>query len=90
MHYSNGSDPADRPAWMVDGACRGLNPRLFYLDRGDDSEPAKRVCRDCVVQAQCLAHALTEGEKFGVWGGATERERRRLLRQRAERAKLAS
>jgi WhiB family redox-sensing transcriptional regulator len=47
---------------------------------------AKGICASCVVQVACLDHALTRREKVGVWGGATERERRRILRQRRRSA----
>ena len=64
------------------GACHGLNAGLFYPDNDEEAELAKSVCEGCVVQPVCLDVALTKREKVGVWGGATERERRRMLRQR--------
>jgi WhiB family redox-sensing transcriptional regulator len=65
-----------------------LAPEVFYPDPEDDTEAdiAKEVCSRCIVQAMCLEYALTHREKEGVWGGATERERRRIIRQRRRTA----
>lgn len=68
------------------GACRGLDAGLFYPETDEEAEIAKQVCDQCGVQQMCLDFALTRREKVGVWGGATERERRRLLRQRRRTA----
>lgn len=68
------------------GACRGLDASIFYPDREDDADAAKRVCAECGVRQACLEYALAEREKAGVWGGATERDRRRILRQRRRSA----
>ncbi|MCO8127862.1 WhiB family transcriptional regulator [Acidimicrobiia bacterium EGI L10123] len=67
---------------MALGACRGADPDLFFPDRGESLEPAKRICSECVVRDECLEHALASGERFGVWGGTSERERRRIRRSR--------
>ena len=72
--------------WRELGACRGLDPGLFYPDEDDEAEPAKAICAECGVRIACLEHALASREKQGVWGGATERERRRLIRQRRRTA----
>ncbi len=68
------------------GACRGLDASIFYPEREEDAEIAKQVCNECGVQRACLDYALREREKAGVWGGATERDRRRILRQRRRSA----
>jgi WhiB family redox-sensing transcriptional regulator len=68
------------PSWMLHGACRD-DPDLFYPDRGGDIRKAKRICRGCPVRQPCLDYALERGERFGVWGGLSERERRRLRRR---------
>lgn len=60
-------------------ACAGLDPDLFHPGRGENATPAKTVCRACPVQADCLAWALANHEHHGIWGGRSERERRRLL-----------
>lgn len=74
--------------WRMLGACRGLDAGIFYPDEGDDdaAEAAKSVCQQCGVREVCLEHALAHREKVGVWGGATERERRRIIRQRRRSA----
>jgi WhiB family transcriptional regulator, redox-sensing transcriptional regulator len=71
-------------SWRQQAACRGLDPVIFYplSDEEEDVEAAKRVCAQCAVSEACLEHALAVREKEGVWGGCTERERRRILRQR--------
>jgi len=73
---------ATRPAWHQHGACRGADPNLFFPARGESVKEAKAVCARCPVRAECLEYALTNQEKFGVWGGLSERERRQLRRQR--------
>lgn len=72
--------------WRMLGACRGLDASIFYPDNDDDAEVAAEVCRECGVRQACLEYALAHREKVGVWGGATERERRRILRQRRRSA----
>ena len=72
--------------WRKLGACRGLDAGIFYPDDDDDALAAKEVCAGCGVRAACLEHALSSREKAGVWGGATERERRRIIRQRRRSA----
>lgn len=72
--------------WRELGACRGLEPAIFYPDDGDEALEAKSVCAGCGVRVACLEYALQSREKSGVWGGATERERRRMIRQRRRTA----
>jgi WhiB family redox-sensing transcriptional regulator len=72
--------------WRSLGACRGLDPAIFYPDDDDEGLDAKMVCNECGVRAACLEYALMQREKAGVWGGATERERRRIIRQRRRTA----
>jgi len=69
-------------AWRRHSACRGLDPEIFYPETDDHADAAKRVCSECSVRGTCLEYALAGREKEGVWGGATEKERRRILRQR--------
>jgi len=68
------------------GACRGLDASIFYPETDDEADVAKQVCAECGVREACLEYALARREKVGVWGGATERERRRILRQRRRTA----
>jgi WhiB family redox-sensing transcriptional regulator len=76
------TDPDDR-TWQDYANCLGVDPDLFFPERGASTREAKEVCRGCIVRAQCLEYALTNSEKFGIWGGMSERERRRIRRQRA-------
>jgi len=75
---------ADRSPWIADARCRGMNPELFYADRfgTQDVAQAKAVCAECPVRDECLQHALDTFERFGVWGGATVRERRSMRRRK--------
>jgi WhiB family redox-sensing transcriptional regulator len=73
-------------SWRERGACKGLDPQIFYPETEEDAVEAKRVCAECHVLTACLEHALSFREKEGVWGGTTERERRRIIRQRRRSA----
>jgi len=70
-------------AWMERANCLGVDPDLFFPERGASTREAKEVCRGCVVRAQCLEYAIVGAEKFGIWGGLSERERRRIRRARS-------
>lgn len=73
--------------WMHDGNCRNHPPEVFFPSDGVGVLVAQRICATCPVKAQCLEHALDERIDHGVWGGASERQRRRLLKaRRRERA----
>jgi len=69
--------------WQEEANCLGVDPDLFFPERGASTREAKAVCRSCEVRVDCLEYALAHGEKFGIWGGLSERERRRVRRQRA-------
>lgn len=72
--------------WRMLGACRGLDASIFYPDTEEEAQIATLVCQECGVRKACLEFALAQREKAGVWGGATERERRRILRHRRRTA----
>ena len=72
--------------WRSKAACQGLDPEIFYPLDDEDGDEAKAVCDGCPVREACLEHALGYREKEGVWGGASERERRRIIRQRRRTA----
>jgi WhiB family redox-sensing transcriptional regulator len=82
-------DSEDR-SWQDYANCLGVDPDLFFPERGASTREAKEVCRGCVVREECLEFALENGEKFGIWGGMSERERRRLRRQRAQARRIAT
>lgn len=69
--------------WQNKANCMGVDPELFFPERGASTREAKEVCRGCVVKGECLEYALANGEKFGIWGGLSERERRKVRRSRA-------
>jgi len=68
--------------WMAEGKCRELPPETFFPSDGVGVEIARRICADCPVKKACLEYALYNRIEHGVWGGASERERRRIARQR--------
>lgn len=76
-------DVADDRSWAARGLCRDLDPEGFFV-QGADQQRAKQLCTSCPVLTHCLADALDNRIEFGVWGGMTERERRRLLLQHPE------
>ena len=84
IHFPRPADTADTidddpDTWQDDAACLGLDPEVFFRT---DTRDAKEACRSCAVRLDCLEHALANGERFGVWGGLSERERRRVRRVR--------
>lgn len=76
----------DEQKWFDLSACRGLESGIFYPDDEEGAVSAKAVCDSCNVAGPCLEYALANREKAGVWGGATERDRRRIVRQRRKTA----
>jgi WhiB family redox-sensing transcriptional regulator len=77
-------------AWQRQANCMGVDPDLFFPERGASTREAKEVCRGCVVREDCLEFALNNSEKFGIWGGLSERERRRIRRRRAVERRAAA
>jgi WhiB family redox-sensing transcriptional regulator len=73
-------------SWRKRAACQGIDPQVFFPESDEDAGEAKAICAMCPVRQACLEHALAHREREGVWGGATERERRRILRQRRKSA----
>lgn len=70
-------------AWYELGECQGVDPDLFFPGRGESTVEAREICDGCQVREQCLEWALEHAEKFGIWGGMSERERRRIRRERS-------
>jgi WhiB family redox-sensing transcriptional regulator len=81
--------PSTDDDWRDQAACLGLDPQVFYPATDDEADEARRICDACAVKDDCLEYALARREKDGVWGGATERDRRRIIRQRRRAARLA-
>ena len=65
-------------SWQDQAVCAQTDPEAFFPEKGGSTREAKRVCRSCPVRAECLEYALANDERFGIWGGLSERERRRL------------
>jgi WhiB family redox-sensing transcriptional regulator len=70
--------------WRLDALCAETDPEAFFPEKGGSTREAKRVCSGCSVRAECLEFALANDERFGIWGGLSERERRRLRLQRRD------
>ena len=66
--------------WSEDAKCLQADPDTFFPEKGGSTREAKRICLQCDVREQCLDYALDNDERFGIWGGLSERERRRLKR----------
>ena len=73
-------------SWRQRGACSGLDPSIFFPDSEEAADEAKSICAICPVRLSCLEHALSSRERDGVWGGTTEKERRRIIRHRRRTA----
>ena len=69
--------------WRFRAACRTVDPGLFFPGSGCLSNQAKQICSTCPVRDQCLNHALTAGEWYGIWGGTTAQERQRIRKSTA-------
>jgi WhiB family redox-sensing transcriptional regulator len=72
--------------WMARGNCVHDNPSVFFPSDGVGVEVARRVCANCPVKEPCLEYALEQRIDHGVWGGCSERERRRILKRRRDLA----
>jgi WhiB family redox-sensing transcriptional regulator len=64
--------------WRDSALCAEVDPEAFFPEKGGSARLAKGVCRNCLVKAECLKSALANDERFGIWGGLSDRERRRL------------
>jgi WhiB family transcriptional regulator, redox-sensing transcriptional regulator len=67
--------------WQERALCAQTDPEAFFPEKGGSTREAKRVCASCDVRAECLEYALANDERFGIWGGLSERERRKLKRR---------
>jgi WhiB family redox-sensing transcriptional regulator len=79
---SPAEDEEDGPlSWQADALCAQTDPEAFFPEKGGSTRDAKRICTSCEVKSECLEYALQNDERFGIWGGLSERERRRLRRR---------
>jgi WhiB family redox-sensing transcriptional regulator len=69
-------------AWMAQGNCRNYPPAVFFPSDGVGVDRARRICATCQEKETCLEYALEHHIDHGVWGGSSERERRRILKRR--------
>ena len=86
-----GNNPFSRPGmfieseniseWQPLGLCSQTDPEVFFPEKGGSTRSAKEVCNSCEVKPQCLKYALDNDERFGIWGGTSERDRRKLRKQ---------
>ena len=66
--------------WQDRALCAQTDPEAFFPEKGGSTREAKQVCLSCEVRSECLEYALANDERFGIWGGLSERERRKLKR----------
>ena len=71
----------DDVAWQHKALCSQTDPEAFFPEKGGSTREAKRICKACAVRDECLEYALEHDERFGIWGGLSDRERRRLKKQ---------
>ena len=67
--------------WQDRALCAQTDPEAFFPEKGGSTREAKKVCTGCDVRAECLEYALANDERFGIWGGLSERERRKLKKR---------
>ena len=78
--FISSSRSVDR-GFLEDALCAQTDPEAFFPEKGGSTREAKRVCQSCDVRAECLEYALAHDERFGIWGGLSERERRRFKKR---------
>jgi WhiB family redox-sensing transcriptional regulator len=71
----------DEASWQERSLCAQTDPEAFFPEKGGSTREAKRICTGCEVRSECLEYALEHDERFGIWGGLSERERRKLKRR---------
>lgn len=79
--FGSDFDDEGELGWQADALCAQTDPEAFFPEKGGSTRDAKKVCGACTVRAQCLEYALANDERFGIWGGLSERERRRLRKR---------
>ena len=74
----------EEQSWQERALCAQTDPEAFFPEKGGSTREAKKICVGCEVRGECLEYALRHDERFGIWGGLSERERRRVKREAAE------
>lgn len=75
------TDDENTLSWQADALCAQTDPEAFFPEKGGSTRDAKKICTTCEVKSECLEYALQNDERFGIWGGLSERERRKLRRR---------
>lgn len=70
------------PEWMVDALCAQIDPEMFFPEKGGSTRDAKKICAACPARLKCLDYALENQERYGIYGGLSERERRKITHLR--------
>jgi len=78
--FEPGPLPVTSDQWQDRALCAQTDPEAFFPEKGGSTREAKKICLGCEVRHECLEYALAHDERFGIWGGLSERERRRLKR----------
>ena len=81
LPFRQDCDDEGELGWQTDALCAQTDPEAFFPEKGGSTRDAKKVCGACNVRSQCLEYALANDERFGIWGGLSERERRRLRKR---------
>ncbi|MQA61379.1 MAG: WhiB family transcriptional regulator [Actinophytocola sp.] len=74
-------DAGEAEDWQERALCAQTDPEAFFPEKGGSTREAKRICQGCEVRSECLEYALAHDERFGIWGGLSERERRKLKKR---------
>ena len=77
----DGDEAVNELGWQERSLCAQTDPEAFFPEKGGSTREAKRVCLSCEVRVECLDYALAKDERFGIWGGLSERERRRVKKR---------
>ena len=81
-HEFWGAGDGEEQDWQERALCAQTDPEAFFPEKGGSTREAKKICVGCEVRDECLEYALLHDERFGIWGGLSERERRRLKNAR--------
>jgi len=76
-----GGQDVEEPEWQERALCAQTDPEAFFPEKGGSTREAKKVCVGCEVRSECLEYALSNDERFGIWGGLSERDRRKLKKR---------
>ncbi len=79
--FMSAADEELEASWQERALCAQTDPEAFFPEKGGSTREAKKVCVGCEVRAECLEYALANDERFGIWGGLSERERRKLKKR---------